>query len=96
MKQYPSRLKWRKNHRINFLFFSLIDKKRFYPQNGLFALQSLQSGKLTLPQIEAGRKSIRRSVKKAGKIFIRVFTNKSVTKKPLASRMGKGKGNHSF
>jgi large subunit ribosomal protein L16 len=96
MKQHPSRLKFKKNHKVNFKFFSLIEKKNFYPLHGHYALKSLQPGKLTLQQIEAGRKSIRRSVKKAGKLFIRVFTSKSITKKPLATRMGKGKGNHSL
>lgn len=96
MKQNPSRLKFRKNHKTSFSFFRLLDKKSFYPKYGSFALQSLAAGKLNLKQIEAGRKSIRRNVKKSGVVFIRLFTGKSVTAKPLATRMGKGKGNHSF
>ena len=96
MKQNPSRLKYKKNHKINFSFFNLFDKKSFYPLYGNFAIKSLKPGKLKLKQIEAGRKAIRRNVKKAGNLYIRVFTNKSVTSKPVASRMGKGKGNHSF
>jgi large subunit ribosomal protein L16 len=96
MKQNPSRLKFKKNHKVSFSFFSLLDKKTFYPIFGTYALKSMESGKLTFKQIEAGRKSIRRNVKKIGTVFIRVFTSKSVTKKPLATRMGKGKGNHSF
>jgi large subunit ribosomal protein L16 len=59
-------------------------------------LKSVQSGKLTFKQIEAGRKSIRRNVNKKGRVYIRVFTSKSVTSKPIAVRMGKGKGNHSY
>ncbi len=96
MKQNPSRLKYRKNHKVSFSLFSLLDKKNFYTKYGSFGLQSLEAGKLNLKQIEAGRKSIRRNVKKTGTVFIRVFTGKSVTAKPLATRMGKGKGNHSF
>jgi large subunit ribosomal protein L16 len=96
MKQYPSRLKFRKNHRVRFSFFNLFAQKTCYPIFGCFALKSLEPGKLTFKQIEAGRKSIRRNVKKEGNILIRVFTSKSVTRKSLASRMGKGKGNHSF
>lgn len=96
MKQNPSRLKFKKNHKVAFSFFSILEKKAFYPLNGAYALKSIQAGKLTLKQIEAGRRSIRRSVKKTGQLFIKVFTNRSVTKKPLATRMGKGKGNHSF
>lgn len=96
MKQNPSRLKYRKNHKVKFLFFKLLDKKTFYPLHGNFAIKSLNSGKLMLKHIESGRKSIRRNVKKTGSLYIRVFTNRSVTSKPVASRMGKGKGNHSF
>lgn len=96
MKQNPSRLKFRKNHKPSFSFFTLNDKKTFYPKYGTLALQSLSAGKLTLKQIEAGRKSIRRNVKKAGVVSIRIFTGRSVTMKALASRMGKGKGGHSF
>jgi len=96
MKQNPSRLKYKKNHRISSSFFNLFDRKTFYPILGTFALKSLESGKLTFKQIEAGRKSIRRNVKKEGFLLIRVFTGKSVTRKSIASRMGKGKGAHSF
>lgn len=94
MKQNPSRLKYKKNHKVNYSFFKLEDKKTFFIMNGLYALKSLESGKLNLKQIEAGRKSIRRNVKKIGNLWIRVFTSKSITKKPIATRMGKGKGNH--
>lgn len=96
MKQNPSRLKYRKNHKPSFSFFRLLDKKNFYPRFGSLALQSVEPGKLNLKQIEAGRKSIRRNVKKAGVVSIRIFTGRSVTAKSLASRMGKGKGSHSF
>lgn len=63
---------------------------------GRYALKSVVSGKLTFKQIEAGRKSIRRNVNKQGNVWIRVFTSKSVTSKPIAVRMGKGKGSHSY
>ena len=96
MKQNPSRLKFKKNHKMKILFFNLLDKKTFYPFYGNFAIKSLSSGKLKLKQIEAGRKAIRRNVKKSGNLYIRTFTNKSVTSKSVASRMGKGKGSHSF
>jgi large subunit ribosomal protein L16 len=49
---------------------------------------------LTYKQIEAGRKTIRRTLSKKTKIIIRPFTNISLTKKGLGVRMGKGKGNH--
>lgn len=96
MKQCPSRLKFKKNHKLRKSFLHLLDKKNFFPVFGSFCLKSIESGKLTLKQIESGRRSIRRDVKKAGKLWIRVFTSFSVTSKPLATRMGKGKGSHSF
>lgn len=96
MKQQPSRLKFRKNHKVSFSFLRLQDHKNFFPMYGRYALKSVVSGKLTFKQIEAGRKSIRRNVNKQGNVWIRVFTSKSVTTKPIAVRMGKGKGNHSY
>jgi ribosomal protein L16/L10AE len=64
MKQNPSRLKFRKNHKVSYSFFTIKDNKTFFPMHGNFALKSIDPGKLTLKQIEAGRKSIRRNVKK--------------------------------
>ena len=59
---------------------------------GDFALQALESSHLTARQIEASRMAIQRHVKRAGKLWIRVFPDKPVTKKPLEVRMGSGKG----
>ena len=59
---------------------------------GEFALQATAATRITARQIEAGRMAIMRSVKRQGKLFIRVFPDKPVTKKPLEVRMGKGKG----
>jgi large subunit ribosomal protein L16 len=59
---------------------------------GDFALQSLDPGRLTSRQIEAARMAITRHVKRAGKLWIRVFPHRPVTKKPLEVRMGGGKG----
>jgi large subunit ribosomal protein L16 len=58
-----------------------------------FALQALEPGWLTARQIEAARIAMTRHVKRGGKIWIRIFPNKPITKKPLETRMGKGKGN---
>ncbi len=63
---------------------------------GDFGLQAVGRGWLTSRQIEAGRIAITRAVKKGGKIWIRVFPWKPITKKPLETRMGKGKGNPEF
>jgi large subunit ribosomal protein L16 len=59
---------------------------------GDFGLQALSSGRLTARQIEAARIAMTRHVKRVGKIWIRVFPDKPVTKKPAETRMGKGKG----
>lgn len=59
---------------------------------GDFGLQAVGAAYLTARQIEAGRMAITRHVKRQGKLFIRVFPDKPVTKKPLEVRMGSGKG----
>jgi large subunit ribosomal protein L16 len=59
---------------------------------GDFALQAVGGSHLTSRQIEAGRMAIQRHVKRAGKLWIRIFPDKPVTKKPLEVRMGSGKG----
>ena len=60
---------------------------------GDFALQTLDDAWLTSRQIEAARRSISRYVKRGGKLWIRVFPDKPITKKPIEVRMGAGKGN---
>ncbi len=59
---------------------------------GDFGLQVLEPGWITARQIEAARVAISRAVKKSGKIYIRIFPDKSITKKPAETRMGTGKG----
>ena len=59
---------------------------------GDFGLQSLECGWLTARQIEAGRIAMTRHVKRGGKVWIRVFPDKPITKRPAETRMGKGKG----
>ncbi|MGB5473560.1 MAG: 50S ribosomal protein L16 [Gammaproteobacteria bacterium] len=60
---------------------------------GEFGLKAVGRGRLTARQIEAARRTITRTVKRGGKLWIRVFPDKPVSKKPLEVRMGKGKGN---
>ena len=60
---------------------------------GEFGLKAIGRGRLTSRQIEAARRTITRTVKRGGKLWIRVFPDKPVTKKPLEVRQGKGKGN---
>jgi len=59
---------------------------------GQFGLQALGRGWITARQIEAGRIAITRHVKRSGKMWIRIYPDKPLTKKPLETRMGKGKG----
>lgn len=59
---------------------------------GTIGLQSVSRGRLTARQIEAARRAMTRHVKRGGKIWIRVFPDKPITKKPLEVRMGHGKG----
>ncbi len=59
---------------------------------GDFGLQALECGRLTAQQIEAPRIAMTRSIKRGGKIWIRIFPDKPITKKPAETRMGKGKG----
>jgi large subunit ribosomal protein L16 len=60
---------------------------------GEFALKSTTRGQITARQIEAARRAITRSVKRGGKLWIRVFPDVPITKKPIEVRQGKGKGN---
>ncbi len=60
---------------------------------GDYALQAMEDGWITARQIEAARVAMTRHVKRGGKIWIRIFPDKPITKKPLETRMGKGKGN---
>lgn len=60
---------------------------------GKFGLKSVEHGRITSRQIEAARRAMSRHVKRGGKIWIRIFPDKPITKKPLEVRQGKGKGN---
>jgi len=60
---------------------------------GEFGLKSVGRGRITARQIEAARRAITRQVKRGGKLYIRIFPDKPISKKPLEVRMGKGKGN---
>ena len=63
---------------------------------GDFGLKATTRGRLTAREIESGRRAINRYVKRGGKVWIRIFPDKPVSKKPLEVRMGKGKGNPEF
>jgi len=63
---------------------------------GEFGLKCTGRGRLTARQIEASRRAINRHVKRGGRVWIRVFPDKPISKKPLEVRMGKGKGNPEY
>ncbi|MGE0386748.1 MAG: 50S ribosomal protein L16 [Gammaproteobacteria bacterium] len=64
-----------------------------YVAFGEYGLKTLERGRVTARQIEAARRALTRHVKRGGKIWIRVFPDKPITRKPLEVRMGSGKGN---
>lgn len=85
----PARTKYRKTRRkVNLGFATRGATVAF----GDYALKSIESGFLTARQIESARKVIVRSLKKGGKLWIRVFPDRPYTKKPLGVPMGGGKG----
>lgn len=63
---------------------------------GEYALKAVACGKMTAQQIEAARITINRTMKRGGKVWIRVFPDKPITKKPAETRMGKGKGSPEY
>ena len=60
--------------------------------DGLYGLQALEAGQITSNQIEAARVAMTRYIKRGGKVWIKIFPDKPITKKPADTRMGKGKG----
>lgn len=93
MKQFPNNLKFKKYHKINKFFTIVVEKKVFFPLDGEYGLQCLEAGKIKFKQIEACRRTIKRGLSKKDNLWIKIFTDIPVTKKPSSSRMGKGKGN---
>ena len=71
-------------------------KANFSLNYGSFGLKALQPERITSRQIESARKAITRQLKKAGKMWIRIFPDVPVSKKPAEVRMGKGKGANEF
>ncbi|MEB3330855.1 MAG: 50S ribosomal protein L16 [Candidatus Sericytochromatia bacterium] len=60
---------------------------------GEYGLKAVERGRITARQIEAARRAMTRFIKRGGKVWIRIFPDKPITKKPLEVRQGKGKGN---
>ncbi|MEO1888319.1 MAG: 50S ribosomal protein L16 [Cycloclasticus sp.] len=89
----PKRTKYRKQHKLRNTGLAHRGSSVSF---GEFGLKSLERGRMTARQIEAGRRTITRCIKRGGKVWIRVFPDKPITKKPLEVRMGKGKGSVEF
>ena len=86
----PKRVKFRKQHRGRRAGFS---RGQQQVEFGEYGLKALETGWLTNRQIEAARIAMTRKIKRGGKVWINVFPDKPVTKKPAETRMGSGKGN---
>jgi large subunit ribosomal protein L16 len=89
MAQIPVRTKYRKMQKGQMAGLS---KAAQFVDFGEFGMQALERGRLTHHQIEACRVAINRYFNRRGKVWIRIFPDKSVSKKPAETRMGKGKG----
>jgi large subunit ribosomal protein L16 len=85
----PKRTKFRKQHKGRNNGIAVRGSSVSF---GEYGLKSISRGRLTARQIESARRTITRHVKRGGKIWIRIFPDKPITKKPLEVRMGKGKG----
>ena len=85
----PKRVKYRKQQKGRRRGFATAGSSLAF---GDYGLQALEPGRITARQIEAARVAMTRFVKRGGKIWIRIFPDKPITKKPAETRMGKGKG----
>jgi large subunit ribosomal protein L16 len=86
----PKRVKYRKQQRGSMAGRANAGTRLAF---GEYGMQALSRGWLTAKEIEACRVSINRHMKRKGKLWIRIFPDKPITKKPIETRMGKGKGN---
>ncbi|MCX8079685.1 MAG: 50S ribosomal protein L16 [Bacteroidia bacterium] len=89
----PKRTKYRKSQKMR---VKGITKRGDQLAFGSFGIKSLQASRITARQIEAARVAITRYMKREGQVWIRIFPDRPVTKKPAEVRMGKGKGNPEF
>jgi len=86
----PKRTKFRKQNKGRNRGLATVSNKVSF---GDYGLKATTRGRMTARQIEAARRAITRKIKRGGKLWIRVFPDKPITKKPLEVRQGKGKGN---
>jgi large subunit ribosomal protein L16 len=89
----PKKVKFRKWHTMRRNPNRVgIDTRGIYLSFGAFGLQALEAGRIRSNQLESARKAISRSIKKTGKVWIRVFPDMPYTQKPAEVKLGKGKG----
>jgi large subunit ribosomal protein L16 len=86
----PKRTKFRKQQKMRNRGMATTGNKVSF---GEYGLKATTRGRITSRQIEAARRAMTRHIKRGGKIWIRIFPDKPISKKPLEVRMGKGKGN---
>lgn len=86
----PTRTKWRKTSKGRMKGNATRGNDLAF---GVYGLQAVEHGRVTQRQIEAARIAISRHVKRGGKVWIRIFPDKPIVKKPAETRMGHGKGN---
>ncbi len=85
----PKKIKWRKQRKGRITGEA---QRGTTVAFGDFAIKTVEPGRISARQIESARRAIQRSVKRGGKLWIRIFPDKPITKKPAEVRMGKGKG----
>ena len=86
----PKKTKFRKQQKGKLRGFATSGAKVSF---GEFGLKAITRGRVTARQIEAARRAMTRHIKRGGKVWIRIFPDGPITKKPVEVRMGKGKGN---
>jgi large subunit ribosomal protein L16 len=89
----PNRRKYRKEHKGRNVGLATVGTKVSF---GEWGLKATARGRLTARQIEAARRAMTRHIKRGGRIWIRVFPDKPISKKPAEVRMGNGKGNPEY
>jgi large subunit ribosomal protein L16 len=91
----PKRTKYRKMHGPRYTSMG-VELKYKNPIFGVFILKAIENGIITSAEIAAARKTLKKLLKKRGKVWVGIFPDQSITSKPTEVRMGKGKGAHSY
>ncbi|MGE9516261.1 MAG: 50S ribosomal protein L16 [Solitalea-like symbiont of Tyrophagus putrescentiae] len=92
MADQPRKVKYRKQHKMPINLYDSIETRGHRLAFGSYGLKSYEVGRISARQIEAARRTITRYTKREGQLWIKIFPDKPITKKPAEVRMGKGKG----